>query len=165
MIVVSWVIAGFILVLLLCNLRAMLDAHEKEMRRIMEVHADQSFKGCVQHLKIAETAARHNFRLPHSGEIPWDYVVSYWYTVFRGEKYMPWGDTQWTYNVITNVKLYMWITNDDGIIHRVGRLPHDGIMSYVLLCSPITRVKTYVETHEIQDSPVVTCLHCVARAN
>ncbi len=146
------------------------DAHVKEIKAI---HTNAMFDVARQELDTLETIASRphvQFRARRPHESRWDYARN---LADCGHLHIkPWEPTfgrlrmyeERSSHVSFSVKIQMWTANVEGVMHRVGRLPIGDGWAPVFICDPTTRVTTAVEVHDIDASPVITCLGCVTYA-
>jgi len=169
-----WVVVGVVAAWFLYHLiRALWREHDTHVKEIKAIHTNAMFDVARGELDTLETIAgrRHvQFRARRPNESRWDYAHD---LADCGHLHIkPWEPTfgrlrmyeERSSHVSVSVKIQMWTTNVEGVMHRVGRLPIGDGWAPVFICDTTTRVTTAVEVHDIDASPVITCLGCVTYA-
>lgn len=163
-------------VVLWCLVRGIWEAwkqHKAHLKVIEDRYKRAMFivaKGELETLeKIIERDPR-GFRTRRENESPWDYTRAL--ADWGGMGLKPWQPTfgnltiskQVAHSVSVSVRLEVYTTTVEGVVHRVGMLPIQSAgFAHVLLCEPTKVVEEPVEAHEINNSPVITCLACVVK--
>jgi hypothetical protein len=146
------------------------DAWMKQHRKQREKIAwDQA---CEERRLLEDALKRAPFKpliVPY--ESPWDYTRRC--ADMGCIKLKPW-EPSWNYmrmleeinvSVHATISVKVWITEIDGLFHRVGKLPLDnGQHTPVLLCNPNVRVETDIVEYARDMHPLINCLMCIATA-
>lgn len=151
-------------------IRCMWRDHDEWMKQYRKQRAKIAWDQACEERRILEdalkTAPFKSLIVPY--ESPWDYTRRC--ADMGCIKLKPW-EPSWNYmraiepDVRLTISVKLWITEIDGLFHRVGKLPLDnGQHTPVLLCDPTVRVETEVVEFDRDFHPLINCLMCIATA-